>query len=103
MPESKVGLAAAVQELRAELAAAVAAREHDDLQFALGPIELELQLELSDQREGQAGIAAWVLTVGGKKARGETLTHTVRLTLTPVGPDGKRGDVLIRDKVDQLD
>jgi len=103
MPETRVGLAAAIQELRTELAAAIAAGEDDDLRFALGPVELELQLELTRQREGQAGIAAWVLTAGGKRTRGETSMHTVRLTLTPVGPDGKPHDVIIRDKVDEID
>ena len=103
MPETRVGLAAAIQELRKELVAAIAEGDDADLRFALGPVELELELELTNQREGQAGIAAWVLTAGGKTSRGETSTHTIRLTLTPVGPGGKPSDVIIRDRVDDID
>lgn len=90
--ELQIPLAQAVRALRRELVEAVREGQEEDLRFALGPIELELQLEIAREAGGEAGIKFWVVSVAGKGALSSTTTHTVKLTLTPVSGSG---DVLV--------
>ena len=83
-----IPLAEAIKALRTELLTAIVEGTDKDLRFALGPIDLELQLEVSKEAGGEAGIKFWVLSVGGKGSRSSGATHTVRLTLTPVSESG---------------
>ncbi len=96
--ELQIPLAEAIRALRGELVAAVREAEGEEVRFALGPVELELQLEVSKEAGGEAGIAFWVVTIAGKGSRTEATTHTVKLTLTPVGPSGE-ADLVVRDEV----
>jgi hypothetical protein len=79
-----VPLAGAIEALRGELVAALEASEGEDVRFALGPIELEFQVELSRESAGEAGVKFWVVALGGKGSRSSATTHTVRLSLSPV-------------------
>ncbi|MDP8943087.1 MAG: hypothetical protein M3N16_03065 [Actinomycetota bacterium] len=79
----QIPLASAIRALRQELVAAVKEGEDEDVRFALGPIELEMQVEISEEASGEAGIAFWVVSLGAKGARTSGTTHTVRLSLTP--------------------
>jgi hypothetical protein len=54
------------------------------LRFALGAIELELQVQAASEGVGEAAIKFWVVSVGGKGGRSSEATHTLRLSLTPV-------------------
>jgi hypothetical protein len=94
----EIPLADAVRALRRELQEAIRRADGEDLQFALGPIELELQLSLSRQMGGEAGVAFWVIKLGGKAGRSQTETHRVKLSLTPVTASG--ADVRVSDDVD---
>lgn len=93
-----IPLAEAVKTLRTELLTAIAEGADKDLKFALGPVDLELQLEVSKEAGGEAGIKFWVLSIGGKGGRSSGTTHTVKLTLTPVS---ESGDVLVSDRLGQ--
>jgi hypothetical protein len=86
-PQLEIPLARAIQSLRRELLDAVAEGEGSELRFSLGPVELELQLEVSTELGGEAGAGFWVLKAGGKASRSDTTTHTLRLTLKPVDED----------------
>ena len=55
-----------------------------DVRFALGPIELELQVAVASTGGGEAGIKFWVLSLGGKGERTSGRTQTLRISLTPV-------------------
>jgi hypothetical protein len=79
-----VPLASAIEALRGELVAAVEAGRGQDVRFALGPIELEFQVEVSREAGGEAGVKFWVVALGGKGTRSSGTTHTVRLSLSPV-------------------
>lgn len=79
-----IPLSRAIQALRRELVAAVQEGEDQEVRFALGPIELEFQVELSREAGGEAGIKFWVVSLGGKGSRTSGTTHTVRLSLSPV-------------------
>ena len=92
---SELALADAIDQLRRELGRAVTAAEGERLQFMLGPVELELQVELS-VRGGATAEARWVVVSLGADAGAErTRTHKVTLTLTPQY-DGKH-DVTVSD------
>ena len=88
----EIPLADAVRALRRELQEAIRQGEGEDLQFALGPVELELHLSISKDWEGQGGSPL------GHHDRRRTEpdpaeTHTVKLSLTPVTAAGS--DVLV--------
>ena len=92
---SELALADAIDQLRRELGRAIEAANGERLQFMLGPVELELQVELS-ARAGATAEARWVVVSLGADAGTErTRTHKVTLTLTPQF-DGKR-DVAVND------
>jgi hypothetical protein len=79
-----IPLAQAIAALRSELVAAVSEGEDKGVRFALGPVELEFQVEVSNEEGVDGGVRFWVVSVGGKGSRSSAQTHTVRLTLTPV-------------------
>lgn len=86
MPDKGLGLAAALEALRAELSEAKLAGEEHPLRFALEPIALTLQVEVTNEGNGKIG---WkVLEFGGRRASAST--HTLELNLTPLWqqPDG---------------
>ena len=92
--EPQIPLAKAIEALRRELAEAQREGEGQDLRFQVGPVELQLQLELSSEVGGEAGLAFWFVSIGGKGSRTSGTTHTVKLTLVPVTPEG---DLVVRD------
>jgi Trypsin-co-occurring domain 2 len=79
-----IPLAAVIRALRHELVEAVTEGEDKEVRFALGPIELELQVEVTSTGGGAAGIKFWVMSVSGKGERTSGRTQTVRISLTPV-------------------
>jgi hypothetical protein len=77
---------------------AVRESKDEEMHFALGPIELELQVEVSSSGGGEAGIKFWVLSLGGKGERSSDSTQTLRLKLTPVLSSAADADVLVGDE-----
>ncbi len=93
---SELALADAIDQLRSEISRAVASARGEPLQFILGPVELELQVELS-MKGGAKAEAKWVVVSFGADAGAERRrSHKVKLTLTPQ-LDGKR-DVAVNDR-----
>jgi hypothetical protein len=90
MDEAVIGLAAAVEALRRELAEALEAGRDQDIQFGLEPIELIVQAAVSKEANGKVG---WtILGVGGSYESARTQTLTLRLT-----PMLRTGGGLTRD------
>jgi hypothetical protein len=81
-----LGVAEAVEALRAELVAALGNGANEWMRFGLAPIELTLQAVVTKGTDGKIGW--WVLEAGGKYE--SAVTQTVKLTLTPTWrlPDG---------------
>ena len=76
-------LSQAIADLRAELTRALFQGAGEEVRFDVGPIELELGLELAASAQAK-GEAKWVVVSFGATATGErTATHTVKLVLTP--------------------
>jgi Trypsin-co-occurring domain 2 len=93
-----IPLASAIEALRGELLKAVEAGEGQEIQFALGPVELELQVAAENKGGGKTGIKFWLVSLGGEASRTVGRTHTVHLTLTPVRRSAGAGagdDVLV--------
>lgn len=91
MTDAWVGLAQAIEALRTELSGAMLFGHGEGIQFEVQPIELTLQLAVTN--EGKAGIRWKVLELGG--SRQSSATQTMRLTLTPIW---KRKDgTVVRD------
>jgi hypothetical protein len=99
-----IPLASAIRVLRAELQEAVRSGAGEELRFALGPVELELQIEAASEGGGEAGIKFWLLSAGAKGSRSSQSSHTLRLTLTLVraGTDGREHhDVLVVSELEE--
>jgi hypothetical protein len=82
--ELNVPLASAIEALRSELLQAVRGGEDQEVRFALGPIELEFEVEVTREAGGEAGVKFWVIGLGAKGSRTSGTTHTVRISLSPV-------------------
>jgi hypothetical protein len=93
--QAPIPLSDAIRALRSEIVKAAGEGEGKDVRFRLGEIELEFGLEVGRQAGADAGIQFWVISLGARGERRSATTHTVRLTLAPVGLDG---DVLVSDK-----
>jgi hypothetical protein len=86
--KASIPLAKAIGDLRAELLAALREGAGQELQFRLKPIELELQLAVTKGSAGDAAVKFWVVELGAKGSYERGTTHTLKLTLEPVGRDG---------------
>jgi hypothetical protein len=87
--QSLIPLANAIGDLRAELLNALEEGRGKQLQFRLQPIELQLQIAVTRDAEGSGGVKFWVIELGGKGSYENAFTHTLKLTLEPVGRDGQ--------------
>ncbi|MET8700714.1 trypco2 family protein [Kitasatospora sp. NPDC004723] len=89
-----VPLADAVAAVRDELLEA-AARAGDDPQvvFAVGPVEMEFEVELRADAKAKAGFKLWAVGAETEAGLSRARTHRVSFTLTPQRPDG--GDLLV--------
>ncbi|NKL79567.1 trypco2 family protein [Rhizobium leguminosarum] len=87
--ESRIPLAEAINNLRAELLTALTDGKDQPLQFRLRPIELELKLTVTREVGGTGGVKFWVVNLDAKGTLGDATTHTLKLTLEPVAKDGR--------------
>jgi Trypsin-co-occurring domain 2 len=104
-PDGAVGLADAIEALRAELIRAWWGSKDAPLRFKPAPVELTVQVAVTSSGKGSVGIRWWLLELGGAVSRESAVTQTLKLKLDPVGFDehGRPVDVMISDadKADQ--
>jgi Trypsin-co-occurring domain 2 len=84
--KATVGLAEAVESLRAELMTAVEAGRDQPMQFSVEPIELTAQVAVTKEAEGKIGWS--LLGIGGSYEAANTQTLTLRLAPVWKTPDG---------------
>jgi hypothetical protein len=84
--KATVGLAEAVESLRAELMTAVEAGRGQPMQFSVEPIELTAQVAVTKEAEGKIGWS--LLGTGGSWRSANTQTLTLRLAPVWKQPDG---------------
>ncbi|MFD8387193.1 trypco2 family protein [Streptomyces sp. NPDC059679] len=78
----EIGIAEAIEHLRAELAAAAAA-DGEGPRFEVGPVELEFSVEMRREGRGRTGITAWVVSAGAEATTAKASVHRMKLVLTP--------------------
>ena len=97
----QLGLAEAMEALRAELAQAAADGAGAGFQFPVAGVQLEFHVGVTKAGEGRAGVKFYVVELGGsgKYAREEIQTVTVTLG----APVDQRGDLvkIYRGSVDK--
>ena len=91
---ARIPLAAAVGELRQQILLAMAQAQGEELRFRLGPVELELQVQLEASDKIEGGVKAWVLSFGASDSQSTAETHRVKLTLEPETAAG--GDIRVK-------
>ncbi|MDQ2582928.1 trypco2 family protein [Saccharothrix yanglingensis] len=89
----EIELAKAVAALRDELLEAVVYGRGQDVNFVVGPIELEFGVELKADAKAKGGFKAWVVAAEVEAGVGRVATHRVRVSLTPKDKSGK--DLLV--------
>ena len=82
-----LGLADAIADLRREITQAMHAAQGEALRFALGPIELELQVQLMANAGAKLGLKWIVASVEADGRAQNTHTHRIKLTLAPSAND----------------
>jgi Trypsin-co-occurring domain 2 len=78
-----VELAEVIDQLRAELTAAMCAGEGADLRFELDPVELELTVGVDKAVTPGAKVKFWVVELGADAAVSSSSTQRIKLVLDP--------------------
>ncbi|MFE9258837.1 trypco2 family protein [Streptomyces sp. NPDC006879] len=95
-----VPLVDAVAAVRDELiAAAGAGGTHPDLVFAVGPVEMEFEVELRADAKAKAGFKLWAVGAETEAGVSRGRTHRLSFTLTPRRVGG--GDLLVGGSPDR--
>jgi hypothetical protein len=89
-----IPLVDAVAAVRDELLEAAARGVGQDVTFAVGPVEMEFEVEAREDARAKGGFRLWAVTAGGEAAASRGHRHRVTFTLTPRSAQG--GDLLIR-------
>jgi hypothetical protein len=91
-----VRLADAVRGIRSELDTAMSAGAGQEVQFEVGPIELEFVIDVLQEAKGGIGVGVWVLSVSGKGSASRQSTNRIKVVLNPKTSGG--GQVQISSK-----
>lgn len=78
-----IDLVTVINELRTQLEQARVAAQESDVQFALGPIELEATVGVTSETGAGAKVRFYVIEGGGDFKDSAVTTHKIKLTLTP--------------------
>jgi Trypsin-co-occurring domain 2 len=81
-------LASTIKQLRTELTKAMAEGHGEQLLFDLGPVELEFLIDVKNETSGEGGIKFNIITLSGRRMRGLTNSHKIKLTLNPLDSAG---------------
>jgi hypothetical protein len=97
-----IPLADAIRALRSELIAAVQEDQSEEIRFALGPTEIEMEVEITTEAGGFGRIRYWAVSGDEEGVRASRVTHKVRVNLTPVLASGTPGAVPLVVESDQV-
>ncbi|MEE1824703.1 hypothetical protein PUR61_21340 [Streptomyces sp. BE20] len=96
-----IPLVDAVAAVRDELLEAVARGAGQDVVFAVGPVEMEFEVELRADARAKAGFRLWAVGAETEAGVSRGRTHRVSFTLTPRAAHG--GDLLVGGSADRPD
>jgi hypothetical protein len=77
-------LSETIAALRRELTMAMAEGSGEKIQFQLGPVELEIALDIKKSTSAGGGIKFWVASFEGKGQTTKETRHRIKLQLQPV-------------------
>ena len=86
-------LSSTIKMLRSELTKAMADGKDEQLLFGLGPVDLELHMEITNDLTGGGGIKFNILTFGASKSHGDSNAHKITLRLNPVDAKGNPAQI----------
>lgn len=90
MTDSWAGLADAVKGIRAELDAAMAEGVGKNVQFEVGPVEMEFAVDIQKDATADFGVRVWVLSLGAKGGANKGSTNRIKVVLNPKDQHGKQ-------------
>lgn len=79
----KIELAEAIEQLRDQIELAMEAAKDRALQFRLGPVELELKVELAQKATVAGRVKAWVIEAGADGSLNANNVHIIKIILHP--------------------
>jgi len=85
---NRIGLKETIAALRKELIASIDASKGEELQFQVGQVMVEFNVEVESNVELGGGIKFWVVELSGKEGVKDKVIHKVTIPLTPVRSDG---------------
>src|SRR4051794_29679826 len=95
--ESRAGsdleLAAAIAMIRGELTKARDEGADQEFRFRLGPVEIELSLEVSATQSAEGGVKVFVVSLDASGTRTQVASHRLKLQLFPTDEEGRDIDV----------
>lgn len=94
-----IELADAIRDLREQLIIAAQESKQSEIQFELGPIELELQVAASKEAGVDGGVKWLVFNAGANSNFSSGATQTLKLTLNP--KDRKGESISISHEADE--
>ena len=89
----RIRLSDAIANLRAELTKAREAAVGKDLQFAVGDVEIELQIEAERSAKAEGGVDWWIFKAGVESAADSAVTHKLLLKLNVADKGGRKVNV----------
>lgn len=81
--EVGIGLAEAIEVVRAELQQATDAGRGTSIAFRPTAVQLDVQVEFARTGGADAGVRVWVVSIGGKGEVRSAMTQRISLTLEP--------------------
>ena len=69
--------------IRAELDEAMAEGVGNNVQFEVGPVELEFAVDIQKDAKADFGVRIWVLSLGAKGGAGLGSTNRIKVVLNP--------------------
>ena len=88
MPNDRIALADAVENLRDQLLQAMEGGKGKSLRFGIEELDLEFKCTVSREGAGKAGVKFWIVEAGAEGKIGNSMTQTVKLKLKPVNVKG---------------
>ena len=83
----RVSLSEAIEYVRAELAENIKiGHNHPDVHFEYTEVELELQIAVTREVSGEAGLNVWVVDAKGGGSHTDARTNRIKLLLKPLDP-----------------
>src|SRR5512138_2702385 len=80
----RIELAQAIAELREQLATAMAAGVGKPVQFKVGAVDLEFQVEIGREGGGGGKIRFWIVEAGGDAKLAAKSAQTLKIRLDPI-------------------